>query len=62
MFLEILESLPNLSVEVAGERRSGIIDKPDVAGQPHRLAAPTAGENEYFASQDGSMIVFFNGI
>jgi hypothetical protein len=22
----------------------------------------TAGENEYFASQDGSMIVFFKGI
>jgi hypothetical protein len=33
-----------------------------VAGQPYRLAAPTAGENEYFASRDGSMIVFFNGI
>src|SRR5580704_7274718 len=37
--LEILESLADLSVEVAGERGSRIVDKADVAGEPYRLAA-----------------------
>src|SRR5215472_15265437 len=37
--LEILESLASLSVEVAGERSSAIVDEPDMAGQPYRLPA-----------------------
>src|SRR5580704_10861537 len=61
--LEILESLADLSVEVAGERGSRIVEPTWPAS--HIVLPPsvmTAGENEYFASQDGSMIVFFKGI
>src|SRR5215510_8990294 len=38
-FFEILEGLASLSVEVAGERSSAIVDEPDMAGQPYRLPA-----------------------
>src|SRR5215468_7267590 len=45
-FLEILEGLASLSVEVPGERSPAIVDEPDMAGQPYRLPALREGRGE----------------
>src|SRR5262249_28148185 len=63
-FLEILEGLASLSVEVSGERSSLSSTNPTWPAS-HTVFPPsvmTAGEKEYFASQEGSTIVFLSAI
>src|SRR5215813_8790583 len=63
-FLEILEGLASLSVEVPGERSSLSSTNPTWPAS-HTVFPPsvmTAGEKEYFASQEGSTIVFLSAI
>src|SRR5215467_6540132 len=37
--LDVLEGLPDLRVEIAGERGAGVVDEADVTGEPDGLAA-----------------------